>query len=139
MIRRSIRSLRRFHSFVQISLCELLTCDLYSSGNKEAFFNFVHSQPPRHFRSPSLLLLWASTKAGKKKKSQGPESLFMLFIKGCDCLSWARTASKQLSQVGLVLFSWLRAKTGTRDYCTRLRPWTPILTEQGETKRPNVT
>lgn len=42
-IQKNPRSLGILCSSVQISLCKLVICDLYSLGNREAFFNFLHS------------------------------------------------------------------------------------------------
>lgn len=48
-------------------LCKLLRCDLYSLGNRQAFFNFLYSQPTGPLQSPFLPLPWTTTKAHTKK------------------------------------------------------------------------
>lgn len=86
-------------------LCKLLRCDLYSLGNRQAFFNFLYSQPTEPPQSPFLPLPWTTTKADKKK----PETKDAFSCSKSKATSAELgTYSKHCSQVGLILINWLQ-------------------------------
>lgn len=116
-------------------LCKLLRCDLYSLGNRQAFFNFLYSQPTEPLQSPFLPLPWTTTKA--YKKSQRPKMPFHALNQRIQ-LPELGTYSKHRSQVGLILINWLQhvaSKTReTTNGCTHPFSRGLTLAEKGDTK-----